>query len=294
MKTLRIAWLAQGWTASAGRLVRAAPFPLTPAAIARHFHPHRDLIRRLVRREVLGRYEGSYFGILWSVLTPLLLLALYSFVFSVVFKARWGASVEEGLAGYAVTLYAGLITFLMFGEVISGAPQIVVSNPNYVTKVIFPLEILPLVRTLAVVTRAVPSFGILALVLLVRGDLSWTFLLLPLVLLPLVLLALAGAYLLAFLGVFVRDLAHAMTIVMRLLIYLSPVFYPVANLPDRLEPLALWSPLARVLEDCRRITVFGEHPDWWGLLGAGIGAGCLAWLGYVVFMTFKKAFADVV
>jgi lipopolysaccharide transport system permease protein len=291
MTTKSVSLPAPAASASVGSFLRSG-FPVMPLGIARHFARHRQLVRRLVERDVLGRYDGSYLGVLWAVLTPLLMLALYGFFFSVVFQARWTEG-EEAIGLYVVTLYAGLITFWMFSEVVGAGPQIVVSKRSYVTKVVFPLEILPLVQTLGSAARALPSYGILALALLWQGRLSASFLFLPLVLLPVLLTALAAAYLLAFLGVFVRDLAHTMTIVIRALIYLTPVFYPVTRLPEKLRPWILLSPLARALEECRKVAIFGEVPDFWALGLASAVAAVLAWMCYVLFMSFKKAFADV-
>ncbi|MEX2560229.1 MAG: ABC transporter permease [Pirellulales bacterium] len=271
-------------------------FPVLPHEIVGHFVARRNLIRQLLRREVMGRYDGSYLGICWSVLTPLALLAAYTFVFSVVFEGRWGVEGEpQGLGYYALVLFAGLFAFLILSEVAGGAASLVTSQPNLVTKVVFPLEVLPLVRTLAALVRAVPSMLVLgAATWLVLGRLPITFALLPLALAPMFLLALSAAYLLAFLGVFVRDMAHTTSLVIRLLTYLSPVFYPASRVPDDLRPLFLLNPVARIVEDCRRMAVFGQPPDWWGLLGATAVAGLCAWLSYLVFMSFKGSFADVV
>ncbi len=277
-----------------GRVLAGRHFPVSPWAAWRHFARHKDLILRLTRRDVMGRYDGSYLGIVWSVLTPLLLLAIYTFVFSVVFHARWGSLENEGAGFYAITLYASLVAFFIFSEVAAAAPQIITRNPNYVTRVVFPLEVLPAVQALAAVARAVPSVVVLAgAVWWVLGRIPPTFALLPLVLVPMVLLALGAAYFLAFLGVFVRDTAHSMTLVIRVITYLSPVFYPVTRLPERVRPIAMLNPIACVVENCRRVAVFGQPPDWPALAGATALAGLVAWASYLLFMSFKKAFADV-
>jgi lipopolysaccharide transport system permease protein len=270
-------------------------FPITPWAIARHFYAKSNLIRQMLRREVVGRYEGSFLGLFWCVLNPLLMLAVYTFIFSIVFQRTWGTGAQEGVGFYAVVLYAGLIVFYLFSEVATPAPSIVTSNPNLVTKVVFPLEILPLVRTLAALVRALPSIAILAIsVWIVLGYIPWTFVLLPLVIVPMTLLTLGIAYFLAFLGVFVRDIAYSMAMIMRIVFYLSPVFYPISIIPKSVQPWLWLHPIALIVEDSRRVAVFGELPDWTGLAVATMLSGLLAWLGYVVFMSFKHAFADVI
>lgn len=270
-------------------------FPITPWAIARHFYEKRNLIRQLLRREVVGRYEGSFLGLFWCVLNPLLMLAVYTFLFSVIFERTWAAGAQEGIGYYAVVLYAGLIVFYLFSEVAAPAPSIVTSNPNLVTKVVFPLEILPLVRTLAALVRALPSIAILAIaVWIVLGRVPWTFVFLPLVIFPMTLLTLGIAYFLAFLGVFVRDIAYSMAMITRIVLYLSPVFYPIASIPRRVQPWLWLHPIARIVEDSRRVAVFGELPDFAALAVATLISALLAWFGYVVFMSFKHAFADVI
>ncbi|MBX3414314.1 MAG: ABC transporter permease [Pirellulales bacterium] len=270
-------------------------FPIMPWAIARHFYARGNLVRQMLRREILGRYEGSFLGLFWCVLNPLLMLAVYTFIFSVVFQRTWGVDPNETVGSYAVVLYAGLVVFYIFAEVATPAPSIVTSNPNLVTKVVFPLEILPLVRTLAALVRALPSVVILFFsVWIVQGYVPWTFVLFPLVVVPMALLTLGVAYFLAFLGVFVRDVAHSMGMIIRIVFYLSPVFYPISIVPERLRSWLWLHPIARIVEDSRSVTVFGQLPDWGGLAVATLLSALIAWLGYVVFMSFKHAFADVI
>jgi lipopolysaccharide transport system permease protein len=117
-------------------------FSVAPTEIARSLWRNRSLVRSLVQREVVGRYRGSFLGILWSFFNPVFMLLVYTFVFSVVFKARWGTA-SDSKTEFALVLFAGLLVFNVFAECFNRAPTLILSNVNYVKKVVFPLEILP-------------------------------------------------------------------------------------------------------------------------------------------------------
>ena len=269
-------------------------YPVGPVAVCRHFWKNRGLIVRLTRREVTARYKGSYLGGLWSVLTPLLLLTIYTFVFSVVFKARWGITQDETRGFFAITLYCGLIPLNLFSEVAGAAPQLITSQPNYVTKIVFPVELLPLVRVLSCVVNMLPQLIVLLVgTAWVQGSVPPTALLLPVALCPIVFFTLGVAYFLACLGVFLRDIGHTVGLVILVMTFLSPIFYPVAALPETFRGFAMTNPIARVVEASRRVTVFGQMPDWAGFAITLASALAVAWLGYLMFMRSKKAFADV-
>ena len=268
-------------------------FPLSPLGIARQLARYGNLIRVLTRTQSLGRYKGTLLGPLWSVLTPLALLFAFSFVFGRVCNANWDGA--EGALSYTLPLYVSLVTFFFFAEVVSNGPTIVVSNRNFVTQMAFPLEVLPLVRTLSTALRALPNYGIIAICLLVSlGRIPPTFCLLPVVLLPMFLFALGLAYLLSAGGVFVRDLAQPIGVLVRTTLYLSAVFYPISKLSGVARAFAEFNPIARIMEDTRAVAVFGQWPGAWPLLATLGGGAAFAWLGYVVFMSLRGRFADVI
>lgn len=192
--------------------------------LARSLWRNRQLIGRMGYREIVGRYQGSVMGLLWSVLNPILMLAIYTFVFSVVFQARWG-EVGESRGQFAVVLFAGLIVHGLFAEVLNRSPQLVLSNVNYVKKVVFPLEILPVVQLMAAGFHALISvLVLLGAQWIIHGSVPATALLLPLVAFPLLLLTLGCAWVLASLGVFVRDVGQLVVFATTVLLFLSPVF----------------------------------------------------------------------
>lgn len=257
------------------------------------------LVMQLVLREVVGRYRGSFLGLLWSFVTPVLMLAVYTFVFSLVFKARWttgsdAAPSEFDQYEFALVLFAGLIVFNLFSECILRAPLLILSNVNYVKKVIFPLEILPLVSMGSALFHAAISLLVLLIFLLLLGkSLPVTVLLLPLVILPLLLLILGLSWLLASVGVFIRDVGQFVGMLVTVLMFMSPIFYPVSALPESVREWLFLNPLTFVIEQTRAVLIWGRAPDWYNLaLYYGV-AVAMAWGGLWWFQKTRKGFADV-
>ena len=265
----------------------------SPVGAVRSLWANRQLIARMGQREIIGRYKGSAMGLAWSFITPLFMLAIYTFVFSVVFQARWGTS-EESKTQFAVVLFAGLIVHTLFSDVINRAPQLVLGNVNYVKKVVFPLEILPVVQLLSATFHALVSVAVLiAAQLVFQGSLPITALLLPVVLLPFLLLTLGLAWCLASLGVFVRDVGQTISLITSVMLFMSPVFFPVQSLPPALQPWMHLNPLTFVIEQVREVVVWGRLPDWHGLAVYSLASIATAWLGFAWFQKTRKGFADV-
>lgn len=273
---------------------RPSLWTLAPRQARTLLTQHRQLVRQLAWREVQARYRGSLLGVFWSLLNPLLMLSLYTFLFSVVFQARWNVQAEEGKLDFALSLFAGLIVFNLFSETINAAPGLVLSNANYVKRVVFPLEALPLARFLSGLVQAGFSLAILVIAQFVyRGQLPWTLVLLPVVVVPVAVLTLGLAYFLASLGVFVRDIGNLVGLATTALMFLSPVMYPLSRLPAEIQPVLALNPLAPIVDNFRRVTIECQMPDWssWAAVTA---FGCLlCWAGFTWFVRSKNAFADV-
>jgi lipopolysaccharide transport system permease protein len=262
-------------------------------ALARSLHTHADLIQQLVRREVGGRYRGSVLGLLWSFFNPVLMLIVYTIVFSVVFKARWPGG-SQSRAEFALVLFAGLMVFNFFSECVNRAPSLVVGNVNYVKKVVFPLEVLPVVSMGAAAFHLLVSMAVwLVFYMLFFGIPHPTLLQLPLVLVPLVLLTAGLSWLLASLSAFLRDVAQVVSVATTVLLFLSPVFFPVSVLPPAYQSLVRLSPLTYVVEQARDVMVWGRGIHWVSWSGYTAACACVAWLGFAWFQKTRKGFADV-
>lgn len=265
-----------------------------PRAMTLHLWRYRELVIRLIKRDVVGRYKGSLLGLAWSFVTPIIMLIIYTFVFTVVFNARWGTGEEESKSVFALQLFAGLIVHGILAEVLTRAPSLILANTNYVKKVVFPLDILPLVPLGSAVFHAAISTLVLILAqLVVLGSIPWTFWMLPLVLLPLMVLAMGVSWLLASLGVFLRDIGQTMGLIATMLLFLSPIFYPISALPENFHGMINANPLTFIIEQTRLVLIEGQLPDFLGLLKYLAVSLVIAWLGFAWFQKTRKGFADV-
>jgi lipopolysaccharide transport system permease protein len=258
------------------------------------FWRNRQLILQMTKREVVGRYRGSVMGLAWSFFNPLLMLTVYTFVFSVVFKARWSVVGEENKVDFAILLFVGIIVYGVFAECANRAPGLILANVNFVKKVVFPLEILPWVTMGSTLFHAGISLLVLLLAqLLLNHSMPFTAIFFPLIILPLLLATMGGAWFLSAIGVYLRDVSQSVGIFTTVLMFLSPVFYPLAALPERYQAWVKLNPLTFILEEGRKSLIFGQLPDG---LGWGIHmlvSIAIAWMGFWWFQKSRKGFADV-
>ena len=251
------------------------------------------MLSALVRREIVGRYQGSFLGILWSLFNPVLMLAVYTFFFGVVLRARWlggtGSRIE-----FALVLFAGLLVFNFFAECITRAPSLVVSNVNYVKKIIFPLELLPLVSVGSAAFHLLVSFVVWLLFYAIAfGVPRPGVLLFPLLLVPLLLVILGLSWLLSSLGVYLRDVSQVVGALVPVLLFLSPVFYPVKSLPEAYRPFVHASPITVAVEQVRDAMYWGVPVSWTAWAWYLAAAGVVAFVGFTWFQKTRKGFADV-
>ena len=252
-----------------------------------------ELIASLTRREISSLYRGSLLGFLWPILQPVLLLGIYTFVFSTVFGARWPGIYANDVAGYAVVVFSGLVTFNIFGESIRSSPRLLLKHRNFVTRVVFPLEILPVVQVATALTHAMAGFAVLVIFLLVTGaPFHWTALWIPLVWVPFALFTLGMSYLISTLSVFVRDLEPLVGIFVMGLFFGSAIFYPIERLPDALQTIVRMIPTAAAVDLTRSLLLLGRIPEPGAVLGALAGSLATLVVGYAVFMMAKRSFAD--
>jgi len=271
------------------------PYPTTPMALVKSLWHNRSLIAQMTTRDVVGRYKGSAMGLAWSFFNPIFMLTVYTFVFSQVFKARWGdADGNESRSQVAVVLFVGLIVQGLFAEVLNRAPGLILGNVNYVKKVVFPLEILPVISMGAALIHSLISLMVLLTAFaLFNGYVYWTVLLAPLVLFPLIVATMGFAWMFAALGVFIRDVGQTIGIIMTVLMFLSPVFYPITAVPEQYRPWIMANPLTFIIEQAREILIWGRLPNWSGLGIYLLVALGVAWIGFAWFQKTRKGFADV-
>jgi lipopolysaccharide transport system permease protein len=254
---------------------------------------HRSLVIELTKREFSGKYRGSFGGMAWSFAQPLFLLTVYTIAFGVILKARWGFS--GGTANYAVMLFAGLIIFNAFSECLIRSTNLISGNPNFVKKIVFPLELLPVIMVAtamihALIAMAVWFLGYFALF----GTPKGTAVLFPVILICLIPVMLGTGWLLAAVGVIVKDIGQLTGMLSQTLLFLTPIFYSIEAAPPVLQKLLMLNPLTFIVEQFRRVLFYGEMPALKGLLIYFVLASVFAWASLALFRRLRPAFADMV
>lgn len=252
-----------------------------------------DLILSLTKRELAARYRGSVLGIVWAVLTPVVMIAIFTIIFAGIFKARFGASTSQW--DYALYLFCGLLPWNAFQESLQLSSTTIVGHVNLVKRVVFPLETLPVSLSLAAVANQM--FGTVALLLaalLLRGELHATIIFLPVLVIPQLFATLGAAWLIASLGVFVRDIVQGISLFLLAWMYLTPIIYPESMVPQRYLGIVNLNPFTPLVRNYRRIILEGSMPDWRGLAYFGAFAAVSFILGYWWFARTRKNFADVI
>jgi len=253
------------------------------------------LIRQFVKREFHSRYRHSLLGVVWAFLTPLLMLGVYTLVFRFVFKLRWAGLGNDSDLTFALRMYAGLAVFNFFAECVGRSPRLILDQPHLVKKVVFPLEILAWVNALA----ALVHLGVALLLLLAfgawdAGGLRLTALALPLVWLPLLPLCVGLGWLLCAIGTYVRDVSQVVGLLMTLLMFVSPIFFPMEALPAALRPWMFLNPLAMTITQTRQVLLDGQWPNWPALALHLLVCCAIALAGAAFFRVTRKGFADAV
>ena len=269
---------------------RVARFALAPVSA---FLLHWSLTLALARRDVLGRYQGATFGLFWSLISPFLLLGIYTFAFGTVMGGRW-PQVDTQQVSFSIILFAGLIVHGMFAECLTRAPGLILANPNFVTRIIFPLDILPWPMLLSALFHAGMNVLVfIVLRLLLDGQFSWTIALLPLVLTPLIVLILGVSWFLASLGVYLRDISQVTGLLSMALLFLSSALIPVDAVPESYQWVFVLNPLTTIIDEARNVMLWGRLPDWMALLRYLVVAIGVMYLGRAWFAFTRKGFADV-
>jgi lipopolysaccharide transport system permease protein len=255
---------------------------------------HRELLRQFSVRTVEIRHKGSHLGLLWSFLNPLLMLGLYVFVFGFIFDGKFGVIANETRADYAIGIFFGLTLFGFIGEVMAVSPTIIIANPNFVKKVVFPLEILPAAHVAAAGFHLLISLGLALISLLIFGrginpELLW----LPVIIFPLILLALGVSWMFAALGVFFRDIGQFMQFLSMSLMYSSAVFFSATLIPASIWMFLKFNPLLLAIELARNTALWAQPMNYHHLGYIYLISIATCHIGYLLFRKMKPAFADV-
>lgn len=268
-------------------LRRLAPFAVD-------LYKHRELLWQFTLRNVELRHKGSHLGLLWSVLNPLLMLGLYVLVFGYIFGGKFGVLPNESRADYAIAIFLGLTVFHFLSEVLGTSPAVIVGNPNFVKKVVFPLEILPAANVLGALFHMFISLGlVLACAIVVGRGVTWEVFWLPVILAPILLWSLGVAWFFGALGVFLRDIGQVMQFLSMALMFASAIFYSTKQIPTAAWEYMRFNPVLLAVELARGAMLWDlplnlTHLGYLYVTGFGV-----CYLGYVAFQRMKPAFADV-
>ena len=252
------------------------------------------LLKQLVKKDIRQRYQGSVLGVFWSMLVPLCMLVIYTFIFSEVFQAKWNMDTTDTYQ-FALMLFCGLSAFNLLGEVMNRSVTLIASHANYVKKVIFPLEILPVVLTLSALFHCTVSYGILiAAKLILYHDLSPTLYLILPVMFPLVVIAVGVSLLIAAAAVYLKDVGNVISVIVTVLMYISPVFFPLDAVPEDFRVVCEMNPMTYIIENFRNVVLYGRPVDGHFFAVSCAAAFAVYLAGYAVFMRTKEGFADVI
>lgn len=267
----------------------------SPKALLLTIWNHKNLIYALAKREIEGRYKGSYFGVFWSVLTPLLMVSVFTFVFGEIFQSKWAGARSENHLDFAAALFSGLLVYNLFAECTGKAANLITSNPNYVKKIVFPLELLSVVTVLAALFHFLVAYIIvILLVILSSWSLTWTVMLTPFVMAPLLMLVMGLTWAISALGVFLRDIGQIIGPALTALMFLSPIFYPLSSVSARFHWLYQLNPLTLVVEDLRGLLLHEKIPAWQPWLIYSLISATVMVMGFLFFQRTRKGFSDVI
>jgi lipopolysaccharide transport system permease protein len=252
-----------------------------------------DLVLSLTKRELAARYKGSALGIAWAILTPVVMIAIFTIIFAGIFKAKFGATNSQW--DFALYLFCGLLPWNAFQESLNASATAIVARANLVKRVVFPLETIPVAQTLsAIVNQLFGTVALLLGIILIRHQLHATTLYLPILLIPQFIVTIGGAWLIASLGVFIRDIVQGISLVLLAWMYLTPIIYPETIVPESLRTIVNLNPFTPLIRSYRLILLEGAMPDWRGLGYFTVFALLTFLFGYWWFARTRKNFADVV
>ncbi len=254
---------------------------------------NRSLIRVMVRRDILGRYRGSFGGAFWTIINPLLLMLTYFYVFGVILKSRFPG--DPSRSGFALYFLAGMLPWLAFSEAVGRSPSVMLEHRNFVKKLVFAVETLPVNLVASGLVSGVFATLLFAIVLLVvRHSVPATVLWLPALLAPQILFTAGLSWFLAALGVFVRDLGQILGFLLTIWFFATPICYPEESMPASLVPLFSKNPIYVLVRGYRAIFLQGQAPAFGPLWKLWLVSGIVFVLGHAWFYKLRKSFPDLI
>lgn len=251
------------------------------------------LLRQLVQRDIEAKHKGTAGGIFWLVAQPLLMLAIYTMVFGLIFQPRWRGI--ESIWDYALILFLGKIAYIYVLESVGRSPTLISGHVSYVKKSRFPLDLLVMMCQASALVGVVISFVVWTAfyVILHREMPPAAFLLVPLVFAPLVLSSAGISLFLASMGAYFRDVAQIVQPILFSMMFLSPVFYPIAQSPDAMKPFLRFNPMSQTIEQTRNLLYFSLPLDWHWLAAQTVLGMLLLVAGWWWFRRTQRGFAEV-
>jgi lipopolysaccharide transport system permease protein len=258
-------------------------------------YKHKDLLFELIKREIRTRYKGSQLGQIWSLISPLLFLIIYTVIFGVIFKSRFGILKDESIYDFSLTLFLGLSIFNSISESINSSPQIIVNNPNYVKKVIFPIELLNVSNVITSLYYTVINILIITIIEIIsQKHLSLEIVFIPLLIIPIFFISLGLSLILSTLGVFIKDISHSVVFISTLILYGSAVVYPVTRISDKLWRYMKYNPILLIINETRNIILWDKHINWYSILYIYVSSIIILIIGYLFFNKYRVYFAEFV
>ena len=260
----------------------------------RNIYVNRDLLLQIVKREIEIKHKGSRLGPIWSVISPLMLLGLYFFVFGLVFGGRFGVLKNENFVDFALALFLGLNIFGVISDAITNSPTLITNQPNFVKKVIFPLEILPIAKVISSIYFSLLSIIVAIFIsVFTNTGLSIYICMFPLLLIPLFMIGTGISWALSSIGVFFRDISHTAIIISTGLMYSSAIVYSPSRLPKYLSSVLYYNPVLILVDQSRRVIFWKLPLELFPVLYLYFSSIVILISGYIIFKRLRPLFADV-
>ncbi len=254
-----------------------------------------ELLIQLLQRKIKLKYVGSAMGVVWEFLGPLMLLGLYVFIFGYVFQGSFSNDPSESRITYAIGVFLGLTIFHLLAEIIAISVTSILSVPNFVKKVVFPLEIQPVIDCFVALKSFSVSLLMVILAQLLLGDgitlhLLW---LIPIVA-AFCLFILGVSWMISSVSVYIRDIGQLTQFISMAIMFGSAVFYPSSKIPDAAFAFLKYNPVLQAIEMSRDVLLWHKSPETFGLVYLSLISVFTFYLGYFIFKALRDGFADVI